>query len=176
VTALIVSAIGPLDPVWLSVAAACLENEMNVPVTLRDPLPEPHGAFDEKRHQYSAVSYLETVVRAAPPLPGRLVGVTTRDIYIPMLTFLFGQAQLRGSAALVSLARLQQSFYGLPDDAALTSERLRKEILHEAGHTFGLVHCADRECAMSLSTSIRQVDEKKDSYCRKCRHILRTTL
>lgn len=175
-TAVTLAAVGPLETGWLNVAAQCLENELNIPVSLREPLAEPDGAWDARRSQYSAVAYLEALARSAPPLPARLLGLTTRDIYIPMLTFLFGQAQLNGSAALVSLARLSQSFYGLPDDPALTAERLRKEVLHEAGHAFGLVHCADRECAMRLSTSIRQVDEKKDSYCRKCRHILRTTL
>lgn len=172
----VVAAVGPLEPGWLDVAAECLESELNLPVSLREPLEEPADAWDAKRAQYSAVAYLETVARAAPPPPGRIVGLTARDIFIPVLTFLFGQAQLGGGASLVSLARLKQSFYGLPEDHALTAGRLRKEVLHEAGHCFGLVHCPDRECAMSLSTSIRQVDEKLDAYCRKCRHTLRTTL
>ena len=85
-----------------------------------------------------------------------------------MLSFLFGQAQLDGAAAIVSIARLRQEFYGLPGDEGLLLARARKEALHELGHTFGLVHCPDPLCAMSLSTSLPQVDAKRDEYCESC--------
>jgi predicted Zn-dependent protease len=38
---------------------------------------------------------------------------------------------------------------------------------------FGLVHCADRNCAMSLSTNVRQIDLKRDQYCAPCAARLR---
>ena len=34
---------------------------------------------------------------------------------------------------------------------------------------FGLVHCADAVCAMSLSTGVRQIDRKEAAFCAPCR-------
>ena len=46
--------------------------------------------------------------------------MTEGDLAIPTLTFVFGQAQLDGPVAVVSLARLRQEFYGLPGDDSVT--------------------------------------------------------
>jgi len=85
-----------------------------------------------------------------------------------MLSFLFGQAQLEGSVALISLCRLRQEFYGLPADDELLRERTVKETLHELGHTFGLTHCGEPKCVMSLATHIGLVDQKAERYCARC--------
>jgi archaemetzincin len=106
----------------------------------------------------------------------RLLGIVDRDIFIPMLTFVFGQAQLNGEVALVSLTRLRQESYGLPPDAGLFLDRACTEAVHELGHTFGLVHCRDVACAMSLSTSIEHVDAKAASLCPSCGRLLRDSI
>jgi archaemetzincin len=85
-----------------------------------------------------------------------------------MLSFLFGQAQFDGPVAVVSLCRLHQQFYGLPEQEGLLRERTVKEALHELGHTFGLVHCSQPTCAMSLATHIELVDAKAEHYCERC--------
>ena len=107
----------------------------------------------------------------APANPGRasrVLGVTEVDLAIPMLSFLFGQAQLDGPIAVVSLCRLRQEFYGLPADESLLRERTSKEVLHELGHTFGLAHCSERKCVMSLATHVDLVDAKVERYCARC--------
>jgi archaemetzincin len=108
------------------------------------------------------------VSRFCPDDALRVLGVTERDLFIPVLTFVFGHAQLGGRAAVVSLARLRQEFYGLEPNRQMLLDRARKEALHEAGHTFGLVHCPDRNCAMALSTRVQQIDEKRAAFCRVC--------
>jgi archaemetzincin len=80
----------------------------------------------------------------------------------------FGQAQLGGQVALISLARLRQEFYGMPQNRALFLGRALKEAVHELGHTFVLTHCPEGECPMSLSTNIRQVDGKRATFCASC--------
>ena len=105
--------------------------------------------------------------RSAPEDAYKLLAVTERDLFIPVLTFVFGQAQLGGRVGVVSLARLRQEFYGLPPDRDVLLDARVKEALHETGHLFGLVHCADRDCAMSLSTGIRQIDLKTGRILRR---------
>lgn len=150
---------------WISNAAA---EWFPMPIQRLPALPVPKSAYDLKRKQYQSVEIMRMLVQHAPPDAMRILGITDVDLSIPMLSFLFGQAQLDGTAAIVSLSRLHQEFYGLPAQEGLLRERLTKEVLHEMGHTFGLVHCSEQKCAMSLSTHIGMVDAKLEQYCARC--------
>jgi archaemetzincin len=132
-------------------------------------LPSVDFTFDAARGQYASIGVLDTLAAAAPTNTAKLLAVTTRDLFIPVLTFVFGQAQLNGRVGVVSLARLRQEFYGLPADRGVFLDRAIKEALHESGHLFGLVHCADRACSMSLSTGVRQIDLKQSAFCGHCK-------
>jgi len=131
-------------------------------------LPELDFAYDGKRGQYGSIPVLEMLVRVFPGDGLKLLGVTERDLFIPVLTFVFGHAQLGGRAGVVSLARLRQEFYGLEPNREVFLERAQKEVLHESGHLFGLVHCHDGSCAMSLATGVRQIDSKRAAFCARC--------
>jgi archaemetzincin len=131
-------------------------------------LPIPASALDQVRKQYNSVAILREVAARVPQGAVKLLGITTVDLFIPMLSFVFGQAQVGGAAALVSLARLHQEFHGIPPNHALFLSRAIKECVHETGHTFGLTHCPDVACPMSLSNTIRQVDDKGDELCGNC--------
>ncbi|MDH3197348.1 MAG: archaemetzincin family Zn-dependent metalloprotease [Candidatus Krumholzibacteria bacterium] len=125
-------------------------------------------AFDPVRRQCDSTRLLETLGREPPARGDRVIGVTDRDLFIPILTFVFGEAQLGGETAIVSLYRLRNEFYGLPPDPAAAIDRLVKECLHELGHTFGLVHCEDYGCVMHGSTSVEEIDLKGAKYCVQC--------
>ena len=98
----------------------------------------------------------------------RLLGITQLDLYIPILTFVFGEAQLGGNAAVVSYHRLEQQFYGLPPDRDLLANRLLVESVHELGHTLRLTHCQDYQCAMAPSHAVEWIDIKDSGFCEDC--------
>ncbi len=150
---------------WIENAAA---EWFPLPIRRLPALAVPEGAYDAKRQQYQSVEIMKLVARSAPRDASRILGVTDVDLAIPMLSFLFGQAQFDGPVAIVSLCRLHQEFYGLPAQEKLLRERTVKETLHELGHTFGLVHCSAPNCAMSLATHIELVDSKSERYCARC--------
>jgi archaemetzincin len=129
-------------------------------------------AFDSLRGQYHSTEILRRLTKRPVIETWRLLAVTEADLYIPILTFVFGEAQLGPSsaatAALVSMHRLRQEFYGMPPDPELLSERLLKESLHELGHTVGLRHCRDYRCVMSSSHSVENIDLKLAQFCRSC--------
>ncbi|HEY9140665.1 MAG TPA: archaemetzincin [Bryobacteraceae bacterium] len=131
-------------------------------------LPGLEFAYDAVRGQYGSIPVLEMLVRLCPGDALKLLGLTERDLFIPVLTFVFGHAQLGGRAAVVSLARLHQEFYGLEPNREVFLERAQKEALHECGHMFGLVHCPDGNCAMSLASGVRQIDFKRAAFCARC--------
>lgn len=145
-----------------------LEDVFAARVSRSKPLRVPGSALEPARAQYNAPVVLKALLELAPPGPEKVLGVADVDLYIPMLSFVYGQAQLGGRAGLVSLARLRQEFYGLPASGAVLETRARKEAVHETGHLFGLVHCESPECAMRLSTNIRHLDLKGDGLCAGC--------
>ncbi len=155
---------GAMEHVQLHVARA-----FEAPVTVLAGPERPSGTLEPRRGQHSAHRMLEWLLRAQPR--GRVLGLTDVDLFIPVLTFVFGEAQLGGRAAVVSTARLLE---GARDPRVLL-ERLAKEAVHELGHALGLTHCANPVCAMSRSASVREVDRKGPLLCRDCGSRLRSS-
>jgi archaemetzincin len=151
-----------------------VEKDLGFPVRkLPIRLPLDQSSYDPKRKQYHSTSLLKEFLRNFPPDALKAIGIVPFDLFIPILTFVFGEAQLDGKVAIVSTARLGQAFYGLPSNQRLLDRRLIKEIKHELGHTFGLLHCAERSCIMSLAANISDVDLRGLTYCKACKAMLR---
>lgn len=161
-------AIGVVPEQAMSWIESAVSEWYPLPVQRLPGLPIPETAYDPKRGQYQSVEIMKALAQVARSDAHRILGVTDVDLAIPMLSFLFGQAQVDGRIAVVSLCRLHQEFYGLPADEQILHERTTKEALHELGHTFGLVHCSDSKCVMGLATHIGLVDSKEQKYCQRC--------
>ena len=126
-------------------------------------------AYDPVRKQYYSTAILAKLAEAGTDPDNRVLGVTESDLFVPVLTFVFGEAQLRGCCAVVSRCRLSEEFYGLRENKPLAEERLAKESVHELGHTFGLAHCDDWRCVMASSHAVDRLDLKTADFCAQCR-------
>ncbi|MGQ9917800.1 MAG: archaemetzincin family Zn-dependent metalloprotease [Bryobacteraceae bacterium] len=157
-----------LPPQVIPAMADALEACLPVRVIGLKPLEAPAAALDVRRGQWSAPALLEAVLASLPDGIPKALGATGADLFIPMLSFVYGQAQLKGRAGVVSVARLRQQFYGLPGNDALLEERARKEAVHEAGHLLGLAHCTAPGCVMRLSVQVGQIDLKGEALCATC--------
>jgi archaemetzincin len=132
---------------------------------------DPALALSPARGQYDSTRLLIEMKRQ---YPGTLVvGATECDLFIPVLTFVFGEAEMPGRAAIFSTHRLREEFYGLPPNRELLLARALRELRHEYGHLHGLPHCQDWNCVMSPSHAVERVDSKSDTYCRECQARLR---
>jgi archaemetzincin len=125
-------------------------------------------AFDQSRNQTNSTALLAQVLSGSNDDTTKRIAVVDVDLFIPVLTFVFGEAQLGGTAAILSTHRLDNRFYGLPRDPALMIRRLEKEIVHELGHNFGLYHCHQFECVMRSSTYVEEIDMKRVQPCPAC--------
>ncbi len=130
-------------------------------------------AYLPERQQHHSTRILERLAASEEAGDHLRLGLTELDLCVPILTFVFGEAQLGGRAGVVSLRRLHQGFYGLPEDRELLLRRVEKECLHELGHLAGLTHCERFDCAMSFSSAVERVDMKEAAYCAACRDGLR---
>ena len=128
--------------------------------------------FSSDRQQYHSTEILRKLLPYAAAAGQHVLGIMDEDLYIPILTFVFGEAQLAGRCALMSGHRLHQEFYGLPADESLYLHRCEKEAVHELGHTLGLTHCQNFECVMRYSNSVADIDIKSNVFCPNCSQIL----
>lgn len=116
------------------------------------------------------------MIKKTPSDALKVLGIIDKDISIPILTFVFGEAQLDGIGAVVSCRRLYQEYYDLKPNPQLFLERLHKESLHELGHTFGLTHCHLWNCLMHFSNNVREIDKKGGSFCTDCYQSIFSTI
>jgi archaemetzincin len=93
-----------------------------------------------------------------------------KDLCLPFLTHVFGEAQLAGCSAVVSLYRLWGP--GLGDKSELLLQRAAKVALHEVAHVMGLVHCRNRHCLMNFSPSLEHLDQLEMILCPNCSKLL----
>jgi archaemetzincin len=139
-----------------------------LPVSVH-PVRQPLDfALDPRRGQYHSTRIIEKVLEMDPPDGGKRLALVDRDLFIPILTFVFGEAQLGGVGAVISSARLRNEFHGRPADPIALRERLLKELVHELGHTFGLRHCAAADCVMFSSHDLEDTDSKEHRFCSDC--------
>lgn len=128
-------------------------------------------ALDPKRRQYHSTPILEKLEQAAPVQAIKILGITSVDLFIPILTHVYGEAQIGGAACIISTHRLAEGLF-LSTDEDTYYERLGKEAVHELGHTFKLRHCKDNACIMHYCRSIKDVDRKSQQLCRYCKILL----
>lgn len=163
-------------PALLDRLGTALERVLQMTVRRRTPSFDPEAAYLPARGQYSSTSMLRLLLEDAAVTGDRFIGVTSVDLCTPVLTYVFGEAQLEGRASVVSIQRLRPEVYGLPADDLLLGERLEKESLHELGHTFGLLHCDDPGCVMHASTYAEEIDFKGPGLCARCMDVVRSTV
>jgi archaemetzincin len=161
--------LGEMSPALVAGLKEGLAREFSAACEVLPPGPHPTYAFNPARRQYCSTDILaELAARPAPPA-SKLLAITSSDLFIPILTFVFGEAQMNGTCAVVSTFRLHQEFYGLPPDSELLQSRLIKEAVHELGHTLGIAHCEDYNCVMAPSHAVEWIDLKKTALCEACR-------
>lgn len=149
-----------------------VKQEFNHQVIIREGHLDLSDYYDPSRRQYNGNIILKVVDAKFSAESFKTIGLFSVDLFIPILTYIFGQAMLNGRTGIASLYRLSNERYGMPADEGLLLQRFKKEVIHELGHTFGLVHCTIPECVMRSSTYVEDIDQKNAGLCHKCRAAL----
>ncbi len=169
--------IRPIDHGELIALVAPLAKAFGLPVTVEESnYLDPSFAFDTYRNQFNSTAIIAALMECTTPFDGKIIGITSVDLFVPVLTYVFGEAQLDGRVAVLSVFRLREELYGLVSNPKLEHIRLLKEAIHELGHTFGLIHCHNPECVMHSSTSAEEIDIKGNNFCEECEQMMKKAL
>jgi archaemetzincin len=161
--------IGKVDDGLMQDLRPAIEETFRVPCKVLPVRLDPEFAYHGERQQYHSSEILRRMQSFLTADSWRMLGVAAVDLYIPILTFVFGEAQVGGPCAVISAHRLRQEFYGLPPEPELFRQRVIKEAVHEVGHTLNLTHCDDYRCAMAPSHAVEWIDIKERTLCSACR-------
>ncbi len=154
-------------------ASSGLRSVYDCDVTVHDDRPVPNDAYDSNRDQYRAEAFIELASHVGTN--GKTIAVTTEDLFYRRRNYVFGLAYLDGNGSVVSTYRLQTTTDGglaTNSNSEVFADRIRKEVIHEIGHTLGLEHCDNKRCVMNFSPTVREVDVKEQYLCGSCsRHV-----
>jgi len=150
--------IGHAPPAEVEHYRRFIEKAFRYPVEVYARVAYPEKCYVPERGQYDAACVLAKLFE----YPGfRVLGIIDVDIFVEGTNFVFGLAARNEQCALVSTYRLRNAQH-------LFFERMKKEIMHELGHTFGLLHC-ENECVMRFSNTVFDTDNKPAEFCQACR-------
>lgn len=174
--AIVIFPVGSVDVPIVDFLSFSLSESLRIPCSVSKTAISLDGIYDIVRNQYYSTKLLERLLEHRVDDDTKLLGVADVDLFIPPLSFVFGEAQFNNPASIISIYRLRQQFYGLPENIELLYQRSEKEAIHELGHCFGLIHCRDYRCVMYLSYSVEDIDLKSLAFCPKCFETLRRQL
>ncbi len=160
---------GYFEKELLENTAKAVKNEFHCSVNIKEGHIDLSEFYDQARRQYNGNSLLKLVDFMHYPDSLKTLGLFNVDLFIPILTFIFGQAFLGGRSGIVSLYRFNNERYGMTGDNQFLLDRFKKEVIHELGHTFGLIHCHNPTCVMRSSTYVEDIDQKNQHLCSGCK-------
>lgn len=164
--------VGAVDSSVLKDIGDGLKEAFHCKVEMGFEIPVPQDSYNSTRGQHHSTIILKNIQSMKSEDFDRVLGVTDVDLYVPELNFVFREADTSAGIAVISLTRLRQEFYRLPDDERLFHMRAIKEATHEIGNTYGFGHCQDPKCIMYFSNSLRDTDIKGPGFCKRCQQSL----
>ena len=149
--------VGEIDPLAIKIIQGSFLGELGISSLVLPALAPPEYAFDKRRVQYNAAAILTRLETMEFKGCQPVIALTDEDLFIPVFSFVLGEARMGGKAALVSLYRLQNN-----------PLRAVKVAFHEFGHLMHLDHCHEKSCVMKFSKNIQQLDSITAVFCPYC--------
>ncbi|MFO7748828.1 MAG: hypothetical protein R6V54_01910 [Desulfobacteraceae bacterium] len=150
--------VGEIDGSLVQAVASSVAKAFNVSGAVLPGVAPFLDAFDNRRVQYDAGVIIKKLENMDFSGFAKVIALFDEDLFIPVFSFVLGEARMGGRCALVSLHRL----HGDPARAV-------KVAMHEFGHLMTLGHCDQRGCVMNFSKDTKHLDMVSTTFCRVCR-------
>ena len=167
--------VGEIDFLLIQAVSEEIEKVFGLPTERLSLLGTLAFAYDASRDQYHSTLILEKLSAEVSDPFLKILAIVQVDLFIPILTYVYGEALLGGKSCIVSTCRLKTGRF-LSDNPKVFQDRVVKEAIHELGHTFDLRHCRERTCIMHYCRTLEDVDAKSEHLCRYCRVMLSDAL
>lgn len=128
----------------------------------------PEYAYNKERAQYLSSNVLKNLSKLKKDSHQKILAIINKDLYVPELNFVFGEADILNGVCIISITRLHQSYHGLPENQDLFLVRTLKEAVHEIGHLLNLGHCPNPKCVMHFSNRLLDTYIKDYRFCKRC--------
>jgi archaemetzincin len=168
---ILISPVGDLGADLIDTIAAEIKRVFGFSTEVNTILQDLTFALDQNRNQHHSTMIIEQLAANTPSRALKVIAIAQVDLFIPILTHVYGEAQLGGTACIVSTFRLNEGRSGT-NISPKYIERIVKETVHELGHTFKLRHCPEKTCIMHYCRNEEDVDRKSNELCRYCKVML----
>ncbi|MGQ9484143.1 MAG: archaemetzincin family Zn-dependent metalloprotease [Desulfosoma sp.] len=174
--AIAVVPMGDVGEAAVRIVAANIQAVLGLPTDRLPRIAVPEACYVPERRQYDAAGLIGHLQAWSAGLPYlKVLALLAADMGVPILRFVFGEAQLGGRCAVVSAFRLRRNPDGTDVGLEHSYERLAKVALHETGHTFSLFHCDDPGCLMHFAPSVEHLDRIRLFFCSRCDFLWKET-
>lgn len=168
---------GDVGDVAVRIVAAYLQAVLGLAVDILERRPVNENCYVPDRRQYDAAKLITALKECSASWPYlKIVAVLSVDLGVPILRFVFGEAEMSGRCAVVSGYRLRRNEDGTDAGLEVYYERLAKVALHETAHTLSLFHCDDPRCLMHFAPSTKHLDLIRLFFCSRCEFLLKKTV
>jgi archaemetzincin len=165
---IILAPLGEIEFALVNRLASSLASVWGLAVEILHPMEIPQEAHNPQRGQYYSTVALNKLQLLKADDKERILGLIDEDLYMPAISYLFGDADPLSNVAILSISRLKNEFSGIPENEGLLFDRILKESVYQLGRTLNLENCPNPKCVMYASQKVLDIDIKLPKFCDNC--------
>jgi archaemetzincin len=164
--------LGEVDFILVNRLATSIGPVFDRSVDILKGMKVPQESYNVIRGQNYASVILNKLERVKANQREFIIGLLEEDIYLPDEAYIIGHSDTVSRTAVISLFRIRQEFYGLPEDDKKVFIRLFKQTIFHLSPLFNLSSCRNPKCINYFSQKMFDIDSKGEKFCDLCQRKL----
>lgn len=169
---IVVVPLGEVDFMLVNRLASNIGQVFNRSVDILKGMKVPDEAFNVIRNQHYASIILQKLERVKVNSKEQIVAVCEEDIYLPDEPYVLAHFDVVSGTAVISLNKIRQEFYGLPEDETKVYDRLFKLAVQQVAYMSEIPGCRNPVCINYYSVNMMDIDNRGSKLCDICRRQL----
>lgn len=169
---IVVVPLGEVDFMLVNRLATNIGPVFNRSVDILKGMKAPEEAFNVIRNQHYASIILQKLERIKANNKEQVIAVCEEDIYLPDEAYVITHYDSVSGTAIISLNKIRQEFYGLPEDDKKIYSRLYKLAVQQMAYLNGAAGCRNPKCIHYFSMNMMDIDNRGTKLCDICRRQL----